>query len=78
MTATRPKGMAWSFVRGGAAGGYGRVLQQNVAGMELAAQDSGHSLELLEFKDCLDTALDTTLGHSVWILGGLCGAQGWT
>ena len=62
MTATGPEGTAWSCVRGGAAGGWGK----GTVGMERAAQDSGHSRELREFKE----RLDTTLRHRVWILGG--------
>ena len=57
MTATGPEGTAWSCVRGGAAGGEGKGLHQRVVGMERAAQGSGHSPELLELKECLDSAL---------------------
>ena len=37
-----------------------------MVGMEQAAQGSGHSPELLEFKECLDAALR----HRVCCLGG--------
>ena len=33
--------------------------------MERAAQGSGHGSELLEFRECLDSALK----HTVWFLG---------
>ena len=57
MTATGPEGTAWSCVRGGAAGGEGKGLRQRAGGMEQAAQGSGYSPKLMEFKGCLDTAL---------------------
>ena len=38
VTATGPEGMAWSCVRGGAAGGQGWGLHQRAVGMEWAAQ----------------------------------------
>ena len=57
MTATGPEGTAWSCVRGGAAGGEGQGLHQRAVGMERAAQGSGHSPELPEFKESLDNAL---------------------
>ena len=66
MTATGPEGTAWSCVRGGAAGGEGQGVPQRAVGMEQPAQGSGHSPELLEFKECLDN----TLRHRVWILDG--------
>jgi len=40
--------------------------------VEWAAQGSGHSPELLEFKELLDS----TLRHRVWILGGSVWSQG--
>ena len=46
MAATGPKGMAWSFVKGGSAAGQGKVLQQKEVGMEQAAQGSRHSPRL--------------------------------
>ena len=61
--------MAWSCVRGGAAGGEGKGLHQRAVGMEWAAQGSGHSPELPEIKE----HLDTTLRKKV-----LCGAKSWT
>ena len=39
--------------------------------MEQAAQGSGHSPELSEFYECLDSALR----HRVWILGGAAYSQ---
>ena len=57
VTVTGPEGMAWSCVRGGAAGGEGKGLHQRVVGMERAAQGSGHSPELLELKEHWDNAL---------------------
>ena len=41
-------------------------MHHRVVGMEQAAQGSGHSPTLLEFKEHLDKALR----HRVWILGG--------
>jgi len=38
-----------------------------------APEGGGHGTELLEFKECLDSALR----HRGWILGGLCEARGW-
>ena len=45
-----------------------KVLHCRVVGM---AQGSGHSPELLEIKECLDSALS----HRVWILGGALWSQ---
>ena len=42
---------------GGAAGGQRKVLHQRATGMEWTAQGSGHSPELLEFMERLDSAL---------------------
>ena len=39
--------------------------------MEQAPQESGHSPELLEIKECLDSALS----HRVWILVGSVWSQ---
>ena len=44
-------------VRGGAAGGEGKGLHQRAVGMERAAQGSGHSPRLPEFKECSHNAL---------------------
>ena len=63
----RAEGTAWSCVRGGAAGGEGKGLHRRVVGMEQPAQGSGHSPELLELRECLDSALR----RWVWVLGGL-------
>ena len=38
-----------------------------------APEGGGHGTELLEFKECLDSAFR----HRGWILGGLCEARGW-
>ena len=57
MTATVPEGTAWSCVRGGRLG-VGDGLHQRVVGMEQPAHGSGHSRELLEFKECLDITLE--------------------
>ena len=46
-------------------------MRQRVVSMEQAAQGSGHSPKLLEFKECLDT----TPRHRVWVV--LCGARDW-
>ena len=51
--------------------GQGKILHQSVVGMEQAAQGSGHSPELSEFYECLDSALR----HRVWILGGAAYSQ---
>ena len=64
MTATGPEGMAWSCVGEGQLGV--RERPQRAVGMEQAAQGSGHSPELPEFRKCSDTALR----HRVWVLGG--------
>ena len=40
--------------------------------MEQLAQGNGHGPRLLEFEECLDTALS----HRVWILGGAVWSQG--
>jgi len=71
-TATGPEGTAWSCVRAGAAGGQGKGLHQRAVGMEWAAQGSGHSPELLELKE----RLDSVLKHRVWLV--LCRARSWT
>lgn len=47
--------------RGRAAGGEG--MHQRVVGVEQPAQGSGYSPELLEFKECWDSALR----YRVWI-----------
>lgn len=48
--------------------GYGeKVLHQRVVGMEQAAQDSGHGLELPELRDT---------GFGFWVVP--CGARSWT
>ena len=60
----RPKGTAWSCVRGGAAGGQGQGLHQRVVGMERAAQGCGHGPRLLKF----EKHLDNSLRNMVWIL----------
>ena len=67
--------MAWSCVRGGAAGGQGKGLRQRAVGMERDVQGSGHGPEgpeLLEFLECLDAALR----HRCWIWGGPVRSQG--
>ena len=51
-----------------------KVLHCRVVGMAQAAQGSGHSPELLEIKECLDS----TLSHRVWIWLVLCGDKSWT
>ena len=48
------------------------VSHQRVVGMEQAAQGSGHSPELLELKQCLNSVL----GHRVWIWGGPVWSEG--
>ena len=45
MAVTGPEGMAWSCVRGGAAGGWGQGLHRRAVGMERAAQGCGHGPE---------------------------------
>lgn len=57
MTVTGPKGTTWSYVRGGAAGGWGKDLHQRVVGMEQTTQGSGYGPELMEFKESLGNAL---------------------
>jgi len=54
--------------------GLGKVLHQREMGMAQAAQDSGHSPELLEFKE----HLVNTLRCRVWVLMVLHGAESWT
>lgn len=51
-----------------------KVLHLRVMGMEQAPQGSGHSLELVELKEHLDTALR----HRIWVLDVLYGARSWT
>ena len=41
-------------------------MHQRAVGVQQPAQGSGYSPELLELKECLDTAIR----HRVWILGG--------
>ena len=41
-------------------------MHQRAVGMERAAQGTGHSPEVMEIKEHLDSALR----HWVWILGG--------
>ena len=43
--------------QGRAAGGEGKGLHQRAVGMELPAQGCGHGLEVLELRECLDSAL---------------------
>ena len=43
--------------QGRAAGGWGQGVHQRMVGMEQPAQGSGHGPELLESKECLDSAL---------------------
>jgi len=62
VTATGPEGTAWSCVRGGAAGGQGQGVHQRAVSMERAAQRGGHSPELLEYKERLDSTLRHRLG----------------
>lgn len=62
-----PKGMAWSFAGWGIMPG----VRKKVVDMEQAAQDSGHGPEMLELKECWDSALR----HGVWVV--LCGARRW-
>ena len=53
----RARGNSMELCWGGAAGGQRKVLHQRATGMEWAAQGSGHSPELLEFMERLDSAL---------------------
>ena len=46
--------------------GEGKGLHQRAVGMEQPAHSSGHGPKLLEFKECLDSAL----GHWVSMLSG--------
>ena len=73
VTEPGPEGTAWSCVRGGAAGGQGRVLHQRAVGMEQAAQSSGHGTELLEFKKIWTTLSEVRFDF--WVV--LCGAKSW-
>ena len=50
-------GNALSCVTGGAGRGWGKVLHQRAVSVEQAAQGSGHSPKLLEFKEHLDNTL---------------------
>ena len=46
--------------QGRGSGGWGQGLHQRVVGMEQPAQGSGHSPELLEFKESIWTSLSDT------------------
>jgi len=74
MTATRPEGMAWSCVRGGAAGGVGQGLLQRAVGMEQNAQGYGHSPEY--WSSMSVWAVFSDIGSDFWVV--LCGARSWT
>ena len=60
-----PELSAWSWVRGGAGGGWGKALDQKAVGMEQVPQSTGHGPKLQKFKK----GLDNTLRHRVWIWG---------
>jgi len=71
---TGPEGTAWSCVRGGSGWGLGSGSSpESVQSLEQAAQDSGHSPELPEFRECLENALRYRGWSSV-----LCGAKSWS
>ena len=74
VTATGPEGTAWSCVRGGAAGGWGK----GAVGMERAAQGSGHGPKCRSSRRVWTGLLDRLLHiHSdLWVV--LCKARGWT
>ena len=53
----RAQGNGMELRQGRGSWGERKGLHQRAVGMEQAAQGSGHSPELLELKECLDTAL---------------------
>jgi len=66
VTVTGPGRTAWRCVRRGAGGSNRNAVLQRAESIEKAAQGSGHSPELLEFRKHFYTARR----HRVWILGG--------
>ena len=71
MTATGAEGMAWSCVRGGAAGGLRTGSAPEGGGHGIGCPGLWPWSQVPEFKEHLDTALR----HRVWIWGGAVQSQ---
>ena len=72
VTATEPKGTAWSCVRERSGWVLGKGSSPESDGQPWAAQGCGHRPKLMDFKEHLGNALR----YRVWILGRLVWSQG--